>query len=118
MLRSLLALRLLALALALAGFGMPAFSVEPPGVLALRGAEALVLDAPTATPPGAGAWRPVSLPDDWSERRTRGAQVTWYRLGFEMPVPQPGSLWAVYVPRACAGLEAVSYTHLRAPRDS
>lgn len=105
MLRSLLALRLFALALALAGFGPLASSAEPPGVLALRGAEALVLDAPTAAPPGAGAWRPVTLPDDWSERRTRGAQVTWYRLGFEMPVPQPGSLWAAYVPRACAGLE-------------
>ena len=105
MLRSLLALWLFALALALAGFGTLAASSEPPGVLTLRGAEALVLDAPTAAPPSAGAWRPVTLPDDWTERRTRGAQVTWYRLGFEMPVPQPGSLWAVYVPRACAGLE-------------
>ena len=101
----LLALRLLALALALAGAAGLSFAEPPPGVLALRSAEALVLEAPVAAPPPAGAWRPVTLPDDWTERRTRGLQVGWYRFGFEMPEPQPGALWAAYVPRACASLE-------------
>lgn len=105
MLRPLLALRLLALALALMGAVGLAIAAPPAGVLVLHSAEALVLDAPTPAPPGAGAWRTVTLPDDWTERRTHGAQVNWYRLGFEMPAPHPSGLWAAYVPRACANLE-------------
>jgi signal transduction histidine kinase len=63
----------------------------------VRSGAVLALDRDTP-PPDTPDWKPVSLPDLWTESRPTYEGSVWYR--FEVPRPRgDGHRWAIYLPR-------------------
>jgi signal transduction histidine kinase len=57
----------------------------------------LLDDRPTPPPDDAAGWEPVTLPDEWRERRPEHEGFAWYR--FELPGPlASGELLGLYLP--------------------
>lgn len=67
----------------------------------LQPAQALMLQAPDAAPPGADRpWQSVKLPDIWRDSRPGAPPaVSWYRVDFDYPQGlAAGDSWGLYLP--------------------
>jgi signal transduction histidine kinase len=74
-----------------------ALPIEAHGSVRLDGGAILLDDRATPPPDDAPGWQPVTLPDEWRERRPEREGFAWYR--FELPGPvAPGELYALHLP--------------------
>jgi hypothetical protein len=75
----------------------PADAVERPAVTTLARASILLDDRATPPPDDAPGWEPVTLPDEWRERRPEREGFAWYRIELTGRVPD-GQRFALYLP--------------------
>lgn len=94
------------------GLVTPAGATPAPTVQVLT--QALAAAEVGGRPPAWAGAAPVTLPDDWADRRPDHGGVMWYRLALSWPGdggPAP-ALYGLYVERACSVLQVRLNGHL------
>ncbi|HUX25344.1 MAG TPA: sensor histidine kinase [Burkholderiales bacterium] len=83
----------------IATLGAACAAAAPPSVTTIERGEWVASDS-SVPPPDSAPWRPVELPDDWSNSHPGFSGQLWYRFAFHTAAPKTTQV--LYVPRNSA----------------